>query len=209
MRVTGEQGQKEVYQRPKVDGVNTVHVQGLTGKTTSLRLDTLGKLLRDGKITHVHFSAGMDYLRIVESFYSANSGLARIAEEAPQAGGSNDPIRLYTKARRVYMPTQKPRNVSRCKTAFDGISATKARAIDEKRRLMRILGTIEAESLLALYGLIIHPASPNLRCLSVSAYSKKRYGYDNSRAMARTIHHLADALDTLHKEYGERLDKAA
>jgi len=200
---------KEVYQRPQVDGVNTVHMQGLTGKTVSLRLDTLGKLMRDGKITHVHYSAGMDYLRIVESFYSSNSGLARIADEAPHAGASTDPINRYAKARRVYTPTQKPRNVSRTPCSSDGITSTKARAIDEKRRLMRVLGTIEAESLLALYGLIIHPAQPSMRCLSVSAYSKKRYGHDNSRAMARTIHHLADALDVLHREYGERLERAA
>lgn len=203
------QAQKEIYQRPKVDGVNTVHVQGLTGKTTSLRLDTLGKLLRGGKITHVHFSAGMDYLRIVENFYSANSGLARIAEEAPNAGGNTDPIRLYTKARCVYMPTQKPRNVSRCRASFDGISTPRAMAIDDKRRLMRVLSGIEAESLLALYALIIHPSCPSKRAESLSAYTRRRYGFWDRRYGDKVVQHLVGALDTLHKEYGERLDKAA
>jgi hypothetical protein len=151
----------------------------------------------------------LDYLRIVESFYSSNSGLSRISEEAPNAVGNADPIRLYAKGRRVYTPTQKPRNVSRVPTAFDGISSSKAKAIDEKRHLMRVLSTIDPESLLALYGLVIHPSLPSKRCLSVSAYSKHRYGHDNTRAMGRTLQHLVVALTTLHNEYGERLDKAA
>lgn len=201
--------QREVYEKPEIKHVDDTIIPGLSGRGAILRMDTLGKLLRDGKINHTHYSAGLDYLRIVENFYSANSGLARISEEAPNAGGNSDPIRLYAKGRRVYAPTQKPRNVSRAATAFDGISSSRANAIDEKRRLMRVLGTIESESLLALYGLVIHPSLPAKRGMSVSAYSKHRYGHDNSRATARTLQHLVAALTVLHHEYGERLDKAA
>lgn len=200
---------REVYEKPEIKHADDTIIPGLSGKGAVLRMDTLGKLLRDGKINHTHYSAGLDYLRIVENFYSSNSGLARISEEAPNAGGNADPIRLYAKARRVYASTQKPRNVSRAPTAFDGISSSKAQAIDEKRRLMRVLSTIDPESLLALYGLVIHPSLPSKRCLSVSAYSKHRYGHDNTRAMGRTLQHLVVALTTLHNEYGERLDKAA
>jgi len=200
---------REEFVKPEVRHADDTIIPGLTGRGTVKRLDTLDKLLGAGKINHVQYSAGMDYLRIVENFYSANSGLARISEEAPNAGGNNDPIRLYAKARRVYMPTQKPRNVSRTRTSFDGISGSRAQAIDAKRQLMRVLSMVEGEGLLALYALVIHPSAPAKRQESLSAYTRRRYGFWDRRYGDKVIRHLVVALDVLHNEYGERLDKAA
>lgn len=205
----GDEGQHEVYKRPELKGPDEIHEQGLTGKTIVRRLDTLGKLMRDGKLTAAQYCAGRDYLSIVENYYANASGLSRLSEEAPHAGGNGDPIRLYAKARRIYVPTQRPRNVSRTRTGFDGWSAERSDALEDMHRLRAVLGMIDGEALLALYGLVIHPTAPEKRCLSISAYSKKRYGHDNARAMTRTVQQLAAALAILHKEYGERLEQAA
>jgi len=200
---------KEVYQRPKLKSDDEVHVQGVTGKTTVKRIDALDRLLAAGEITGQEFCAGIDMLRIVQDYYTTASGLSRVSEEAPQAGGNNDPIRLYAKARRVYMPTQRPRNVSHTRTGFDGWNTRKSDALSEIHRLRAALRMIPAESLRVLYALVIHPGDPHRRNISMTAYMLKAYGYKGGKCQARVTGHLRIALATIHKELGERLEQAA
>ena len=205
----GGQGAQEVYKRPELKGPDEVHEQGLTGKTVIRRLDTLGKLMRDGKISPAQYCAGRDYLSIVENYYANASGLSRLSEEAPHAGGSRDPIRLYAKARRVYVATQRPRNVSRTRTSFDGWTTQRSDALKAMHRLRLVLGMVDGEALRALYAMVIHPSDPNKRNLSVAAYTIRIYGDKNAKRCGAVIAALASALDTIHNEYGERLEQAA
>jgi hypothetical protein len=182
---------------------------GQTLGYASRRLDTLSRLMRDGKITAPMYCAGQLYLSIVESYYASASGLSRLSDEAPHSGGSYDPIQLYTKGRTVYRPTQRPRNVVRPKTSFDGWTVVRCDALQDMKRLRSTLQSLPAESLLALYALVIHPSDPNKRSLSLAAYTIKRYGDKNAKRCAAVTQSLACALDTLHKEYGEPLEQAA
>ena len=131
------------------------------------------------------------------------------SREAPHAGGDNDPIKRYAKGRKVYIPTQRPRNVGRSRTSFDGWSPARCDALGQMKRLRRVLGTIPGPALLTLYALVIHPSQPDVRALSLSAYCKRRHGHDNARAMAAVLRDLSDALTILHGEYGERMEERA
>lgn len=203
------QAQKEIYQRPKLKGEDEVHVQGVTGKTTIKRIDALDRLLASGEVTGQEFCAALDMLRIVSDYYTAASGLCRLSEEAPNAGSNTDPIRLYAKGRRVYMPTQKPRNVSHTRTGFDGWNTRKSDALAEMHRLRASLRMVPPESLRILYALVIHPSDPHKRNVTLTAYMLKAYGYKGGKAQVRAVRELRVALGTLHKELGERFEQAA
>ncbi len=210
----------EIYQQPKATGPDQVQEVGNTGRTVIRHLTTLEKLYRDGKVSGVHFTAGLDAVDAVHGFYGATSGMDRLSEEAPSAGGDTDPIRLYAKARAAkydektglvkgYIPTQRPRNVSRAKSSFDGWNNRKLNALKTMHRLRTALRPLPAEALLAFYGLVIHPSDPGKRSLSLSAYAKKRYGHDNARITVRVLADLAVALEAVHREYGDQLEEAA
>lgn len=195
--------------KPAPENPDVVTWNDVYSRSTTRRLETLDKLKADGKINAQLYCAGMDYLRIVETFYTATSSLSRLSEEAPHAGGDNDPIKRYTKGRRVYIPTQRPRNVARTRTSFDGWSATRCDALGEMKRLRMVLGQIDGEALLALYALVIHPSKPGERPESLRAYVVRRYGYRNQRTEDRVTQALAVSLTALHHEYGEQLEEAA
>lgn len=216
--MAGETGAREVYQRPKLKNEDEVHVQGVTGKTTIKRIDALDRLLASGEITGQEFCAALDMMRIVSDYYTSASGLSRVSEEAPNAGSSTDPIRRYVKARAArevngkvvgYIPTQKPRNVSRTRASFDGWNTRKSDALAEMHRLRAVLRMIPPESLRVLYALVIHPGDPHKRNITLTAYMLKAYGYKGGKCQMRVVGHLRVALATLHKELGERMEQAA
>ncbi len=205
----GKAGQHEVYQRPELKGPDEVHIQGLSGKTTIRNLQTLDKLQREGKISGKLFSAGELYLGIVERFYAQTSPFASLSDEAPNAGGNTDPIRLYTKGRRSYRSTQRPRNVVRPRSSFDGWTSARSDALKAMHRLRTAIKYIDGEALRALYALVIHPSDPHRLPTTLRAYTIHRYGYRDSRLEARVVQSLVDALSQLHEEYGERFEEAA
>jgi hypothetical protein len=205
----GQGVKHEVYEAPKPQGPDEVVVTGNSGRSVIKKIDAIDRLSDAGEITGAQAGAAVDMLRVVNQYYAAASGLSRLSDEAPSAVGNSDPIRLYAKARRVYMPTQRPRNVISPKSSFDGWSAKRSNALKEMHRLRACLKNVPGESLRVLYALVIHPSDPHKRNLSLAAYMIKAYGYKNGKLQRRVVQALAVALDAIHNEYGERLEEAA
>src|SRR5690606_7880933 len=90
---------KEEFVAPQIKHTDEQDIPGLTGRGAILRADNLKKLWDAGKLTAVQYSAGLDYVAIVEDFFASASGLARLSEEAGRVGGDGDPIKRYLKGR--------------------------------------------------------------------------------------------------------------
>lgn len=203
--MTGDSGQREVYQRPELKHADDIHIVGQTGKTTIRRLDTLDKLLRDGKIDHVQYSAGMDYLRIVENYFASASGLAKLSDEAGRVGGDGDPIRLYLKARpwrdgKGYIPTQRPRNPTHVRARSDGWNKARFDAMGEFSRMARLVSALPRDPRQALCVLVIDPNRPDLPSLSMAAACRRMLGSDRARSYATMTRWLVEALNEVDGE---------
>lgn len=194
----------ETYEAPAAaDGENVIHETGITGRPIALKLDTLHKLRRTNKITHKLYNAGEAYLGVVQTYYDLSSGLCRLSDEAPNASGNADPIRLYVKGRRSYVPTQRPRNVSSPKSSFDGWTKDRSTALKAMHRVRTALKFVDGEALRVLYALVIHPSDPHRRPTTLRAYVLQRFGYRNQRIEDHVIECLKEALGALYDEFGE------
>lgn len=209
-----DNNETRIYQRPKLSGPDEKHVVGKTGRTTKMRMDTLERLLNatDDKgnaaprISKVDHDAGKLYVAIVQRFYADTSAFSRLSDEAPRAGADGDPIRLYVKGRRVYKPTQKPRNVARARTGFDGWTVARCNALQEMRSLRRTIARMDPEARKALFALTIDADEPGKDALSVAAYSRRRFGYQNAKTDEKVIAYLKDALAIIFTDYGEVIE---
>lgn len=200
---------REVYQRPELKHADDIHIVGQTGKTTIRRLDTLDKLLRDGKIDGPQYSAGMDYLRIVENYFASASGLAKLSDEAGRVGGGGDPIRLYLKARPVregkgYIPTQRPRNPSHTRSHSDGWNKARFDAMGEFSRMARLVSALPRDPRQALCVLVIDPNRPDTPTLTLAQASRRMFGYTDARRYAKLVRWLTVALDEIDGELLQR-----
>lgn len=194
-------------------------IPGLTGKGAIQRLDTLGKLWETGKITPQQYSAGRDYLAIVEHYFACASGLAKLSEEAGRVGGAGDPIARYLKARparlerdgRVtgYIPTQRPRNPSSYRPGSDGWTGQKLAALSEFSRIARLVERMDRQPRTALSILVIDTARPDLPALSVGSACRRIFGSDRGRNYAILTRWLCTALDELEGEFSSRARIAA
>lgn len=177
------------------------------GRLTTKRLDTLDRLRRDGKITPVQWSAGMDYLNAVESYFAASSGLARLSEEAAAVGGAKDPITRYLKARPAridrqgrktgYIPTQRPRNPTRDRSYSDGWTSDRLEAMDSFSPMARLVQKLPRDPRSALCLMVIDPNRPDLPALSLNAACRRLFGYVNEKRYAIITGWLSEALDTI------------
>jgi hypothetical protein len=202
---------REAYEPAVAKHADDRVIPGLTGKGAIQRLDTLGKLWEAGKITPAQYSAGRDYLAIVEHYFATASGLAKLSEEAARVGGDGDPIRRYLKARparkqpdgRVtgYIPTQRPRNPPSHRPSSDGWTATKLNAMSEFSRMAKLVDRLDREACTALCVLVIDPARPDLPALSVGAACRRLFGSDMGRNYAILTRWLCRALDALDAEF--------
>lgn len=198
----------EIYQTPKVDGIDTVHAvseENHTGRATIRRLDTLGKLLRENRINGAQYSAGMDYLRIVEAYFASASGLARLSEEAGRVGGAGDPIRLYAKARpfmdgKGYIPTQRPRNPASKPAYSDGWTTARFAAMTEFSRMAGLVAGLARDPRQALCVLVIDPNRPDLPSLTLAAACRRMFGGENARRYAKLTGWLCEGLDAIDSE---------
>ena len=209
----------EEYVTPIVRSVDDRMIRGLTGKGAILRLDTLAKLNETGKITPAQYSAGRDYLEIVEAYFNRASGLAKLSEEAGRIGGGGDPIHRYIKARAArrrpdgtttgYIPTQRPRNPSAVRSHSDGWTPDKLEAMSEFSRMVRIVERLPRDPRTALYVLVIDPDRPDLPALSIGAACRRMIGNSGTAAYARLTRWLAQALDEIDGELMADQRKAA
>jgi hypothetical protein len=200
-----EPPQREEYIAPEVKHEDDRIIPGLTGRGAIQRLDTLGKLWEAGKITAVQYSAGRDYLAIVENYFASASGLARLSEEAGRVGGASDPIRLYIKARpwdhgKGYIPTQRPRNPSPDRAYSDGWSRTRLIAMSEFSRMARLVAGLPRDPRTALCVLVIDPNRPDLPALSLAAATRRMFGDCNARRYAKIVRWLGEAMDEIDAE---------
>jgi hypothetical protein len=194
-------------------------IPGLTGKGAIQRLDTLGKLWESGKITPQQYSAGRDYLAIVEHYFACASGLAKLSEEAGRVGGAGDPITRYLKGRPArtqpdgtisgYIPTQRPRNPSYSRPSSDGWNGQKLAALTEFSRMAKLVERLDREPRKALSILVIDAARPDLPALSVGAACRRIFGSDRGRNYAILTRWLCVALDELDGELSSRARIAA
>lgn len=185
-------------------------IPGLTGRGAIQRLDTLGKLWEAGKITPAQYSAGRDYLAIVEHYFACASGLAKLSEEAGRVGGSGDPITRYLKARPArlkrdgritgYIPTQRPRNPSSYRPGSDGWTSTKLNAMTEFSRMARLVDALPRDPRTALAVLVIDLNRPDIPALSIAAAVRRMYGHRNVSVLNRIVRSLCIALDEIDGE---------
>lgn len=190
------------YVAPVVRSDDDRVIPGLTGKGTILRLDTLAKLNETGKITPEQYSAGRDYLEIVETYFNRASGLAKLSEEAGRIGGAADPITRYLKARPVrggkgYIPTQRPRNPSPVRAHSDGWTPDKLDAMSEFSRMTRVVNGLPRDPRTALCVLVIDPDRPDLPALSMAAATRRIFGYVDTARYAKLTRWLAEALNEI------------
>lgn len=201
---------REVYEKPEVKHEDDQVIPGLSGRGAILRADNLKKLWDAGKINAVQYSAGLDFVAIVEDFYASASGLARLSDEAGRVGGDGDPIKRYAKgrpARRTedgkvigYIPTQRPRNPSGTRMASDGWTHAKLDALSKFSRIARLVAAMPRDQRTALCLLVIDPERPYLRALSIAAATRRLFGYKDANTYARLTRWLAAALDELEPE---------
>ena len=90
---------REVYEKPEIKHADDQIIPGLSGRGAILRADNLKKLWDAGKLNAIQYSAGLDFVAIVEDFYASASGLSKLSDEAGRVGGSGDPIARYIKGR--------------------------------------------------------------------------------------------------------------
>ncbi len=214
-----QQPAPEVYEPAVAKHEDDRVIPGLTGRGAIQRLDTLGKLWETGKITPQQYSAGRDYLAIVEHYFACASGLAKLSEEAGRVGGSGDPIARYLKARparlerdgRVtgYIPTQRPRNPSSYRPGSDGWTAAKLDAMSEFSRIARLVERMEREPRQALCVLVIDPNRPDLPALSIGSACRRIFKSDRGRNYAILTRWLSTALDALDVEFSQKARAAA
>lgn len=200
---------REEYVAPEIRHADEQIIPGLTGRGAILRADNLKKLWDAGKLTAVQYSAGLDFVAIVEDFYASASGLARLSEEAGRVGGDGDPIKRYLKGRPArqidgkvvgYIPTQRPRNPSGSRPASDGWTHAKLDAMSKFSRIARLVESMPRDQRTALCLLIIDPQRPYLRALSISAATRRMFGYRDSNTFAKLCRWLAAALDEIEPE---------
>lgn len=211
--------EREVYEPAVAKHADDRVIPGLTGKGAIQRLDTLGKLWEAGKITPAQYSAGRDYLAIVEHYFATASGLAKLSEEAGRVGGAGDPITRYLKARparlerdgRVtgYIPTQRPRNPSSYRPGSDGWTATKLNAMTEFQRMAKLVDRLPRDPRTALAVLVIDLNRPDIPALSIAAAVRRMYGHRNSSVLNRIVRSLCTALDEIDGELMSRGRAAA
>lgn len=193
----------EVYEPAIAKHADDVVIPGLSGRGTILRTDTLWKLYNTGKISPVQYSAGIDYLRIVENYFASASGLAKLSEEAGQVGGTRDPINRYLKARPVrmgYVPTQRPRKPSSSRSHGDGWTASKLAAMGQFGQVAKLVQGLPTDERRAICMLIIDPAAPNRPQITVDRAATVMFGYSNGRAVSRVTTWLRNALDVVDLE---------
>lgn len=201
----------EEYVAPVVKSGDERVIPGLTGKGAILRLDTLAKLWEAGKITPAQYSAGRDYLHIVEHYFANTSGFARLSDEPGRVGGDGDPIRRYIKARAArrqldgtivgYIPTQRPRNPSYSRPQSDGWTGRKLAALAEFSRVARLVERMDREPRIALSVLVIDHDRPDLPPLSIAAACRRIFKSSRGRNYAILTRWLCTALDELDAEF--------
>lgn len=185
----------EEFVAPEIRHEDDRIIPGLTGRGTVLRLDTLAKLLEGGKISHVQYSAGRDYLGIVENYFANASGLAKLSDEAGRVGGDGDPIRRYIRGRREYLSTQRPRNPPTVRAHSDGWTGTKLAAMEEFSRMARLVAGLPRDPQTALCLLVVDPTRPDLAPLSMGAACARLFGNSGTASYTRLTRWLREALD--------------
>ena len=191
---------REEFIAPEVRHEDDRIIPGLTGRGAIQRLDTLGKLWEAGKITGPQYSAGRDYLAIVEDYFACASGLAKLSEEAGRVGGASDPIRLYIKGRRQYVPTQRPRNPSPARSHSDGWTEAKFRAMGKFSRMARLVEGLQRDPRAALCLLVVDPDRPDVPAASMASATRRLFGNSGTEAYARLTRWLCEALDEIDLE---------
>lgn len=194
---------REVYEKPEIKHADDVIIPGLSGRGTVLRTDTLWKLYKADKLNPVQYSAGVDYLRIVESYFASASGLAKLSDEAGQVGGTRDPINRYLKARPMrlgYVPTQRPRKPSSSRAHSDGWTAAKLAALGQFGRVAGLVQGLPVDHRRAICMLIIDPSAPSRPPVTLDRATAIMFGYSDSRLRARVASWLGHALDVVDME---------
>lgn len=201
---------REVYEKPEIKHADDQIIPGLSGRGAILRADNLKKLWDAGKLNAVQYSAGLDFVAIVEDFYASASGLAKLSEEAGRVGGSGDPIARYIKGRPArtnsdgkvvgYIPTQRPRNPSGSRSASDGWTHAKLDAMSKFSRIARLVEQMPKDHRTALCTLVLDPARPYLPALTISAATRRVFGYKDTNTYAKLARWLAAALDEIEPE---------
>lgn len=196
---------REEYVAPEVKHADDVIIPGLSGRGTVLRTDTLWKLYNTGKITPVQYSAGVDYLRIVENYFATASGLAKLSEEAGQVGGVRDPINRYLKARPMrlgYVPTQRPRKPASSRSHGDGWTASKLAAMGQFGKVAKLVEGLPTDQRRAICMLIIDPVAPNKPQVTLDRAAAIMFGQakPSERARRSVTTWLGQALDVVDME---------
>ena len=201
---------REGYGKPGIKHADDQIIPGLSGRGAILRADNLKKLWDAGKLNAVQYSAGLDFVAIVEDFYASASGLAKLSEEAGRVGGSGDPIARYIKGRPArtnsdgkvigYIPTQRPRNPSGSRSASDGWTHAKLDAMSKFSRIARLVEQMPKDHRTALCTLVLDPARPYLPALTISAATRRVFGYKDTNTYAKLTRWLAAALDEIEPE---------
>lgn len=200
-----EPAPREEFVKAEAKHEDDVIIPGLSGRGTVLRTDTLWKLYNAGKINPVQYSAGVDYLRIVENYFASASGLAKLSEEAGQVGGSRDPINRYLKARPArlgYVPTQRPRKPASSRSHGDGWTAAKLAALGQFGRVAGLVQRLPVDHRRAICMLIIDPSNPNRAPVTLDRAASIVFGQakPSERARARVTSWLGHALDVVDME---------
>lgn len=198
-----EPAPREEFVKAEAKHADDVIIPGLSGRGTVLRTDTLWKLYKAGKINPVQYSAGVDYLRIVENYFASASGLAKLSEEAGQVGGTRDPINRYLKARPMrlgYVPTQRPRKPASSRSHGDGWTASKLAALGQFGRVAGLVQGLPVDQRRAICMLIIDPSAPSRAPVTLDRAASIMFGYSDSRLRARVTSWLGHALDVVDME---------
>jgi hypothetical protein len=201
----------EVFEPAIAKHADDVIIPGLSGRGTVLRTDTLWKLYNTGKISPVQYSAGVDYLRIVENYFASASGLAKLSDEAGQVGGTRDPINRYLKARPMrlgYVPTQRPRKPASSRSHGDGWTAAKLAALGQFGKVSAMVQRLPVEQRRALCLIVIDPSAPDRPPIPITRVVELIYGSKGSRGFQRVVGWLARALDEMDQGLVEELRAA-
>lgn len=204
-----EPAPREEFVKAEVRHVDEQIIPGLSGRGAILRADNLKKLLDGGKINAVQYCAGIDYVDIVETFFATASGFARADEMAGKVGGDGDPIRRYLKGRPArqigdkvigYIPTQRPRHPSPSRPASDGWTHDKLKAMAGFRQIAVTMSRMTKSQREALCILVIDPNRPYTPPLTISAATRRMFGYKDTAGYARLTKWLCEALDLIEPE---------
>lgn len=201
---------REVYEKPELKHEDDQIIPGLSGRGAILRADNLKKLWDAGKLNSIQYSAGLDFVAIVEDFYASASGLSKLSDEAGRVGGSGDPIARYIKGRPArtnkdgkvvgYIPTQRPRNPSGSRSASDGWTHAKLDAMSKFSRIARLVERMPRDHRAALCVLVLDPDRPYLPALTISAATRRLFGYKDVNTYAKLTRWLGAALDEIEPE---------